>query len=589
MSVFEFLFKYPLQTFSEGRLAFLSRLPLEVTLLLAAVAAVIVWAIYRQVSGRISQRTRWSLLVIRSVLLAVIVVLLAGPMLLLAKPQKSQIYTAVVVDTSRSMSIADADAKGRTRLEAARDVLGDPARDGSLLKQLGDSTNVVLYGFDRELQRVADPKQFRAEGRSTNVFRSLRDLEEDLRGLSVGSVLVVTDGCRNEGGRAEDAARLLAGRKIPLHVVGVGDPQPPKDYEVSRVFAPSRVRRNSEVEVYAIVRHTGYDQPFDVSISREKTVLTSQRIVPEKGTDVERIRLLFTPDAEGAATYRVSIPVDSGEKLKDNNAAEFTINMQDDRLPVFYIEGSPRQEYRFLRRALYRDKDFRLVSILRVSSTSAETGGAAPVRIGGAAPASITGGDGKAPGSTGKLGFYVQGANLSESYLEKGFPTKPEQLFGFQALILGDIEASYFTPQQLAMIEEFVRVRGGGLLMLGGVNSFGLGKYAGTAVERMLPVTISPRDPPYSDETFKAVPTPQALAPGNPHLLMRLSDDEGRQPPAVGERPAVGRHHAGARAEARRDPALDARKRHAARAGRAELRPGARGCLHPPAARGTGG
>jgi hypothetical protein len=93
-------------------------------------------------------------------------------------------------------------------------------------------------------------------------------------------------------------------------------------------------------------------------------------------------------------------------------------------------------------------------------------------------------------------------------------------------LILGDIEAGYFTPQQLAMIEEFVRVRGGGLLMLGGVNSFGLGKYAGTPVERMFPVTVSPTDPPYSDETFKAIPTPQALAHGNPHLLMRLSDDE---------------------------------------------------------------
>ncbi len=162
-----------------------------------------------------------------------------------------------------------------------------------------------------------------------------------------------------------------------------------------------------------------------------------------------------------------------------------------------------------------------------MSSASAESGGAAPVRIGGAVPASTPAGDGKAPATGGKLGFYVQGANQSESYLEKGFPTRPEQLFGFQALILGDIEAGYFTPQQLAMIEEFVRVRGGGLLMLGGVNSFGLGKYAGTAVERMLPVTISPNDPPYSDETFKAIPTPQALAPGNPHLLMRLSDDEG--------------------------------------------------------------
>ena len=111
-----------------------------------------------------------------------------------------------------------------------------------------------------------------------------------------------------------------------------------------------------------------------LAVSREKTVLATQRVVPQQGTDIEHVRLLFTPDAEGAATYRVSIPVDPGEKLKENNSAEFTIDMQDDRLPVFYIEGSPRQEYRFLRRALFRDKDFRLVSILRLSSTSAEAG-----------------------------------------------------------------------------------------------------------------------------------------------------------------------------------------------------------------------
>ena len=42
--------------------------------------------------------------------------------------------------------------------------------------------------------------------------------------------------------------------------------------------------------------------------------------------------------------------------------------------------------------------------------------------------------------------IYVQGfANAKE--LEAGFPTKPEELFKFAGLIIGDVEANYFTPR----------------------------------------------------------------------------------------------------------------------------------------------
>jgi len=106
-------------------------------------------------------------------------------------------------------------------------------------------------------------------------------------------------------------------------------------------------------------------------------------------------------------------------------------------------------------------------------------------------------------------------------YLAQGFPTTRENLFAFKAVILGDIEAKYFSPEQMALLEEFVRERGGGLLMLGGVNSFGLGGYAGTPVERMLPVSISASDGHYSDQEFQAEATDDGLA----HAVMRIEPD----------------------------------------------------------------
>lgn len=513
--MFEALFKYPAEAFAEGRFAFLTRLPLEALVLALAALVALVWALYRRGSPEGVRRPSRLMVALRAAALALMVAMLAVPALRITRPPRA-VFTAVLLDASRSMGIADvaptaAGGAKQTRFEAARDLLaGGPA--GGLVGQLGDVSKVVVYAFDRDARRTPGLEGLEATGQATDLFGAVRDMESELRGLPLAAVVMVTDGCRNEGGSGEDAARLLKARRVPLYTVGLGDPNPPKDYEVVRVFAPKRARRNTEVELYATVRHTDYTQPFDVAVMRGEAQLVSKRVVPAAGGgDVERVRIAFTPDLEGAATYRVAIATAPDEALTDNNAREFVLEIQDDRLPVLYIEGSPRMEYRFLRRALYRDRDFRLVGLLRLAADR----------------------------------FYIQGANEAERYLEKGFPDARDpqarqRLFGFEAVILGDIEAGTFTAEQLALLEEFVRVRGGGLLMLGGVNSFGLGKYAGTPVGRMLPLEVSPADPPYSDETYRARATDAGLA----HPLMRLvaDADENRllwdqAPPLIGITP----------------------------------------------------
>ncbi len=222
-----------------------------------------------------------------------------------------------------------------------------------------------------------------------------------------------------------------------------------------------------------------------------------------------------------------------------NNVRDFDVEIRDGRLPVLYVEGSPRLEYRFLRRALASDPDFRLVGLLRL-------------------------GNGR---------YYVQGANDQEAYLAKGFPTTPEQLDDFQAIILGDIEASYFTPQQLGMLQDFVRVRGGGLIMLGGVNSFGLGKYAGTPIADLLPVQITASDGPYSDAAYKA----RVMQGIGAHPVMQLELDPeanrvlwSQAPALVGFTPVAGVKPGGAAPAGQRD-------RQPAGLCRAKLRCGARG------------
>jgi uncharacterized membrane protein len=505
------LFSHSWQAYRDGELVFQSPVPGEVRLLACAAIGILVWLLYRRVRDRVRPSVWRAVLALRILLLTILAFLLGMPALRLARPRDGGAFTAFLVDTSRSMSILDAGSSTQqvARIDAVRTLLADTSAGGAgLLAAAGKQSTPVLYGFDADLRRT-ETRDLKAEGPFSNLFRALRDSEAELRHVPLSSVVLLTDGCRNQGGSAEEASLLLKGRGVPLYTVGIGHEPPPRDFEVVQVMAPRRVRRNSEVELQVTVRHTDFHEPFQLELARDGALISSQRVTPDPDTDTRQVRMTFTPDHEGTATYDVSVPPVPGETITNNNARAVRIDMQDDRLPVLYVEGSPRIEYRFLRRAMYRDQDFRVVGLLRLSNQR----------------------------------FYVQGADASEAYLANGFPTNRTDLFRFQAVILGDIEASYFTRAQLEMLEEFVRERGGGLLMLGGVNSFGLGGYAGTPVEKLLPLRVSTSDAPYADGLYAFRPAAGALD----HPVMRVAPEAEQSlsiwetaPPLIGLTPLQG-------------------------------------------------
>src|SRR5262249_15787045 len=77
-----------------------------------------------------------------------------------------------------------------------------------------------------------------------------------------------------------------------------------------------------------------------------------------------------------------------------------------------------------------------------------------------------------------------------EPALSGGFPKSAEALYAYHAVILDDVESEFFTPDQSALLQRFVSERGGGFIMLGGMESFQQGKYLRTPVGDMLPVYL---------------------------------------------------------------------------------------------------
>ena len=184
-------------------------------------------------------------------------------------------------------------------------------------------------------------------------------------------MVLVTDGCRNSGGSTRDAAQILQARGVPLYVLGVGDPSPPKDLEVVEVAAPRQVRRDTEVEA-------GRNRPphrLRQTLRRRAQAGRHSAAYPHHHAQCRIGPSAGAPDVHARPRRHFHLPRGNsrspeGEQIKENNVRDFLLEIKDDRLPVLYIEGSPRLEYRFLRRALFRDKNFRLVGVLRLAAQS---------------------------------------------------------------------------------------------------------------------------------------------------------------------------------------------------------------------------
>ncbi len=72
-------------------------------------------------------------------------------------------------------------------------------------------------------------------------------------------------------------------------------------------------------------------------------------------------------------------------------------------------------------------------------------------------------------------------------------PASPAAYHGTAAVVLDDVPAYLLSPQQMSALRDYVRVGGGGLVAVGGHRSFGIGGYAGTALEEALPVSMDVR------------------------------------------------------------------------------------------------
>jgi len=452
-AVFEFLFKYRPLLYSKGTLALRPAWPWYVTVLLALAAIAAAYLLYRWTPSTLPWRLKFLLSGLRAFALLILLLIFLQPVLILRSAVPQQSFVAIAYDTSKSMEIRD-QSDGKSRLEAAKDLLRPEGN--KFLDDLEKKFKLRIFRFSGAAERVAAFEDIPRHGNITNLAESLDQIVSELGTAPVSGVVLITDGADNRSKNLDAEAAILRGRNIPVYPIGIGASAFSRDTEVGRVTAPRSVLKNALIEADVSIVATGYaGRRAKLLVNDGDKTIKSQDIQLGNDGEAKNFKIHFSSEAAGPRLFTFRVQPFPEEVVSENNDQTVLIRIEDQQPQVLYTEGEPRWMYSFLRRAVQEDKNLRLVTLLRQAQ--------------------------------GK--FLRQGID-SPATLEQGFPTDKAELFRYKALILGSVEASFFTFDQLRMISDFVSQRGGGFLMLGGKNSFGQGGYINTPIEDMLPVIM---------------------------------------------------------------------------------------------------
>jgi uncharacterized membrane protein len=480
--VAEFFFKYRPVVFEKGRFAFAAGRPAMVVALVLVLLGLALLVTYRRAPGHASSRYRGALAALRAALLILLGVLLLQPTLLVSTAVPQRNVVGILVDDSRSMTIAD---NGQlTRGDQVRSLL---APEAALPVALGEQFQLRWFRFSRRPERIRGPDGLAFAGNRSDLSTALDEVRRELAAMPLAGLVLVTDGADNADSAITRAVLSLTAAGVPVYTVGVGEERYPTDLELTRVTAPRAALRGGSVLVEALVQQQGGGRDSaNIVVEEAGRILATRRFALPGDGQAATISIPVPLPEAGARQLTVRLPSLPGEAVTRNNARETLVAVRDRDERILYYEGEPRFEFAFMRRAVAADTNLSVVGLERTA-------------------------EGK---------FLRLGVEDSLD-LAAGFPRTREELFKYRAVILGSVEASAFTAEQLRMIAEFAGTRGGGLLLLGGRRAFGEGAWHDTPLEDVSPLLLDqPRD-----TGFFRVLAVQPSAAGRDHPVTQLAWD----------------------------------------------------------------
>ena len=453
-------------------MTFANPLPWWALAVVLAAALTLAWLAYR--NARTTRPRRALLAGLRFVVLLVLVILLLRPMVPSGAAGGGRLVV-VLIDTSRSMAIAD--AGGQRRLDRARTLL-----QSAIAPALLPHFELEVLGFGSSVSPAVPAETLVPAGTRTELNAAVREVTDRYRGRPLAGIVLLSDG--GDTGPANDS-RTTA--QAPVFAIPVGSASGGRDREIVSVTAAESVldRSRNELRVSAVSRGDGVE-PFQLRVLENGRPVEVRAATPaSEGTPVSET-FSVNPDPAVATVYTVEIPNAAGEIVPENNRRSVLVPPAAPPRRVLLVQGAPGFEHSFLQRAWSGDAGLQVDSVVR-----------------------------KGRNDQGSDTFYIQAGPAAQA-LSAGYPTTTPDLFAYHAVVLANVQGSSYTAAQLEMTREFVARRGGGLLVLG-ARSFQRDGLAGTALEDLLPLDPAARGP--------AV-VPAAAPPGSTSRVSLTPDGE---------------------------------------------------------------
>ena len=411
------------------------------------------------------RRERGGPLIVATGVLAVLALLaaVARPVRIAARESVIGAKVIVLSDVSRSMALAQ---NGKSPRSDVRDVaVAEIARKAKEAR-----LHVLGFGDGAAFPLATLAGEKAGEPASTESSSPRSDLTSALRALGASSeerpqaIVVVSDGRLDDPG--EDASKELLqalGRdlKVPIHTIAT-TPASPADASVRRVSAAG-----------AAVAHVPLPLKVEVGcaggLSCDELTVTARELREDgppallatglahlkdgKGT----VDLAVTLDRAGARILEIAITPPSGDTIPENDRRLLTFNVARERIRVLHVAGRPTSDVRALRQWLKSDASVDVVAFF-ILRTQSDTPNA-----------------------------RQEDLSLIPFPVDELFT---EHLPSFDAVVLQDFDAQpYGLERHLPQLARYVK-SGGGLIMVGGQNSFVAGGYANTPLAEVLPVTL---------------------------------------------------------------------------------------------------
>ena len=388
--------------------------------------------------------------ILQALFVAALAVLLWRPVLNVERVRDRENVLAIALDALASMALPDEAEQGeRSRLQRAVAAL-----EGDVLQPLAHVFELRLFSFADKVTSLSSLTDVPPPGPQTRIGDAITNIVQHAASLPLAGIVLVSDGSENAASLSEEKLAELASYGVPVHTVGVGPEIVRNDLELERVDVARSAPAGASITATLGIRHEGVENAR-IRVYDREALIASREIELDVAAGTTQADIDLPSGSPGARELRFSLDAVPGESNVVNNQRTRVIEVPAERRSILYVEGEPRWEFKFLRRAATSDRALRLASIVRTTPNK----------------------------------HYRQGV-ISPDELRDGFPSTAESLFAYDAIILGSYEASNLSAEQHRLLTQFVDRRGGSVLMLAGRLGLSAGGWQNTALAQTLPVRL---------------------------------------------------------------------------------------------------